>query len=202
LISGECGSGKTTIVKTLYYMGVAPGVAGHFGATPSVHVEVEGNPNLIEEYRDLIFLDGESALALSQHQGQMMAEMSLTEGERQAVEDEMRLIFQSLLSHKPWKLEAHSDVDPRVMAMGERICLGYALNFAVRNVCQLSIPVVLDSPYERLNFELRKGFKTFLKELPDQQIVLGSKSELQEEEAPHYVLMSERDHHSRIIKIG
>jgi ABC-type glutathione transport system ATPase component len=200
VISGECGSGKTTIAKMMYQRGAVPGITGHFGLTPSVQVKVEGDPHLIEEYREFIFLDCERALTLSEPQGQMLAEMGLGERERKTVEDEMTLMFHSILSHKPWKIEAHKNLDPRVMAMGERICLGYALNFAVRKVRQLSVPVVFDSPYGNLDIGLRRGFKVFLKGLSCQQILLGSKSELKAQKAPHYILMSERYHHSLVIK--
>jgi len=87
LIRGECGSGKTTIAKVMYHMGMAPGVIGHVGAFPSVKIDMEGDLYLIEKYRKLIFLDDESARMLSQHRTEPMAEVSFTKGERSAVQD-------------------------------------------------------------------------------------------------------------------
>lgn len=63
------------------------------------------------------------------------------------------------------------------MAFGERICLGYALAFAIRKMRNLDLPVVLDSPYGYLDTEQRTGFSEFLKNQSCQQILLGCEAQ-------------------------
>ena len=89
------------------------------------------------------------------------------------VASKTRKFFQSILSSKPWKIDAHRDLNVQVMAAGEKICFGYAFVFAVREALKLDVPVVLDSPYAILDDCLRKGLRDFLANQPCQQVLLG-----------------------------
>jgi hypothetical protein len=106
-----------------------------------------------------------------------------------------------MLYRKPWKAELRKDLSPLTMAAGERVCLGYAYAFAVRKVLNLDLPVVLDSPYSRIDLEQRRAVRTFLKEQPYQQILLGNESEFSEEGNPHYALDYTNDYSTAIKTI-
>lgn len=190
LILGRCGTGKTTIVNALAHLGPAQGVKVHIHAKhPEMSVEVvtKGNRKLVNEYSSVIFLSCEfTELPMFNQKAPFTA--ILDHQNLEAVRTEAREIFQTVLHRKPWKLEPHKDLIPRTMAAGERVCLGYAFAFAIRKVLNLDLPVVLDSPYGRLDSEKRQAVRAFLKDQPCQQILLGSELEFDEEDKPHYVL--------------
>lgn len=73
------------------------------------------------------------------------------------------------------------------MAMGERICLGYAFAFAARKALNLDLPAVFDSPCGRFDSSLRDGVHAFLRQQECQQILLLRESECEEDMA-HYIL--------------
>lgn len=189
LIVGSCGTGKTTIVNALAQLGPAKGVKANVHVKhPEMSVEVvtKGNRKLVNEYSSLIFLSEEIELSMFNQEAPFAG--ILNHQNLEAVRTEAREIFQTVLHRKPWKLEPHKDLITRTMATGERVCLGYAFAFAIRKVMNLDLPVVLDSPYGRLDSEKRQAVRAFLKDQPCQQILLGSELEFDEEDKPHYVL--------------
>lgn len=190
LILGRCGTGKTTIVNALAHLGPAQGVKAHIHAKhPEMSVEVvtKGNRKLVNEWRSVIFLSYEFT-ELPMFNQETPFTGILNHQCLEAVRTEAREIFQTVLHRKPWKLEPHKDLITRTMSAGERVCLGYAFAFAIRKVLNLDLPVVLDSPYGRLDSEKRQAVRAFLKDQPCQQILLGSELEFDEEDKPHHVL--------------
>lgn len=190
LILGRCGTGKTTIVNALAQLGLAQGVKAHIHAKhPEMSVEVvtKGNRKLVNEWNSVIFLSYEFT-ELAMFNQEALFTGILNHQYLETVRTEAREIFQTMLYRKPWKIESHKDLSPRTMAAGERACLGYAFAFAVRKVLNLDLPVVLDSPYGRIDSEKRQAVRAFLRDQPCQQILLGSELEFDEEDKPHYVL--------------
>jgi ABC-type nitrate/sulfonate/bicarbonate transport system ATPase subunit len=188
LIVGMGGTGKTTIVNTLAQLGPATGVEANIHADPpemSVEVVTKGNRNLIKEYSSVIFLSEE------------LKELPMPDQE--AIRTEAWETLQTMLHRKYWNVDTHKDFIPQTMAAGERVCFGYAYAFAVRKALNLDLPVVLDSPYTRLDSELRQRVSSFLKDQPCQQILLGGVSEFNEKDKPHYVLDYTKDY-STVIK--
>jgi energy-coupling factor transporter ATP-binding protein EcfA2 len=190
LILGKCGTGKTTIVNALVQLGPVKGVKGQTHAKhPEMSVEVmtKGNRKLVNEYSSVIALSFEST-ELPVFSEEAPFTSILNRENLEAVRTEARKIFQTMLYRKPWKIESHKDLSLFTMAAGERVCFGYAFAFAVRKVLNLDLPVVLDSPYGRIDSEKRKAVRAFLKDQPYQQILLGSELEFDDEDKPHYVL--------------
>jgi ABC-type glutathione transport system ATPase component len=198
LIVGMGGTGKTTIVNALAHLGPVKGVKAHHDANHTemtVEVTTKGNRNLVNEYSSSIFLCCEfPELPAFNQETPILSHQNL-----ETVRAEARAIFHTLLSRKTGEREVHKDLNPGTMAAGERVCLGYAHAFAVRKVLNLDLPIVLDSPYSRLDSELRHGVRAFLKEQPYQQILLGHEFEFNEEDKPHYTLDYTKGY-SRAIK--
>lgn len=193
LIVGKGGTGKTIIVQVLAYLGPPKMIRKHLMMKnrfiPSVAVVTEGNCDLLNKYRDLIFIDGDFIGVLATHIQKFKRKFMIADDTWKAVESEARSIFQGILSCKLRKIETNWDLNVHVMAAGEKICLGYAFAFALRKVLKLDVPAVLDSPYVRLDLELRAGMRNFLKAQPCQQILLGHECEFSDEEGPTYILV-------------
>lgn len=114
-----------------------------------VNVLTKGNRELIKMYGNLISLDYESAATLADT-------LSTNDSPHMnAITNEARVVFQTILAKKAWKIEEHKDLNPTMMDMGEKVFLGYAFTFAVRNALPFDLPVVFDKAYEmsRLNLE-------------------------------------------------
>jgi ABC-type thiamine transport system ATPase subunit len=187
LIVGMNGTGKTTIVNALAQLGSVKGVKAHIRtkhSEMSVEVVTEGNRKLVNEYNSLIFLSEE------------LRELPIPD--QAAVRTEAWETLQTMLHRKYWNIDTYKDFTPPTMAAGERVCFGYAYAFAVRKVLNLDLPVVLDSPYARLDSDLRQRVSAFLKDQPCQQILLGGESEFNEKDKPHYVLDYTKDYSTMI----
>jgi hypothetical protein len=195
LIIGGGGTGKTTIFNALVNLGPAKRITAHMHAEHpemSVEVEISGNRTLIKDYRNIIFLNGESVCLFAN---------SFYDQTLNTLEDETRAIFQTILHHKSHKIKMHRNLSPKLMAAGERSCLGYAVVFALRKIRDLDVPVVMESPYGLMDMETRTGFSEFLKNEPCQQILLGTETEFMEvEDKPHY-LLEYSNGNSRVRKI-
>jgi hypothetical protein len=192
VIIGNGGTGKTIIAETLKCLGhkeqATHQMPGH-GRFPSfIAIITEGNCDLINKYRNLIFISGE------------YADKMPLRSPRKAIVAKARTIFENIVKYKPWKIEMHRDLGPGIMAGGERACLGYAFVFALRKTLGLDIPIVIDSPYGRLDAELRAGLRDFLKSQPCQQILLGHDCELSEEDNPAYMLVY-KDNCSQVMEL-
>lgn len=198
LIVGKGGTGKTIISEVLKNLGSSRTAQGakamkNHGVS-SVAVVTEGNCELINQYRNLIFLNEESPKEPAAYKQELSSIPMVSDSEWKEITKRTWLIFQTILSLKPGKIDLHRDLNSRIMAAGERICLGYALAFAVRGALKLDIPVVFDSPYARLDEELCKGLRLFLDRYPCQQILLGYEHEFPEEENPTYALVYVEEH--------
>jgi len=190
LILGRNGTGKTTIVNALAQLGPVQGVKPNNRAMRpdmSVDVVTKGNRDLVKEHSSLIFLSSESReLPMFNQEAPFTGMLSHQNGE--AVRTEAWETLHAMLYRKPWKAESRKDLSPLTMAAGEQVCFVFAYAFAVRKVLNLDLPVVLDSPYSRIDSQQRWAVRTFLKEQPYQQILLGNESEFSEEDKPQYVL--------------
>jgi ABC-type glutathione transport system ATPase component len=204
LIIGNSGTGKTTIVNALANLGPAIGVKPHSQAkSPEMSVEVltEGNRNLVKKYSRLIFLDEESIYSHMFNNEDPFIDI-LDHQQLKAVKDEARENFQTMLSRKTWKIETHKDLNPNIMAAGERICFGYAYIFAVRKILNLDLPAVFDAPFGRLDRQLKQEVRAFLKDQPCQQIMLFLGGyEFDEHDKLDYTL-DYRDGYTIVIKSG
>lgn len=203
LIIGNSGTGKTTIVNALANLGPATGIKPHFQAkNPEMSVDIvtEGNRNLVKEYSRLIFLDEKSIYSPMFNNEDPLIDI-LNYQQLKAVKDEGREIFQTMLSRKTWKIEAHKDLNPNTMTAGERICFGYAYSFAVRKILNLDLPAVLDTPFGRLDLQLKQAVCTFPKDQPCQQIMFLGGYEFDEHDKPDYTL-DYRDGYTIVIKSG
>ena len=198
LIIGANGTGKTIIVEALESLGASRStqpfrVVNSHGVS-SVAVVTEGDCELIKKYRSLIFLNRESLEYLVTQRQDPVIKNMVPDSARGEVASKTREFFQSILSFKEGKLYTYRDLNPHIMAAGEKICFGFAFVFAVREALKLDIPVVLDSPYAMLDEVLRKGVRNFLESQSCQQILLGHECEFTEEEKPKYILVHVEDH--------
>jgi len=198
LIVGKGGTGKTIIAEALEYLGHPRNPRYNLPmkdhVTSSIAVITKGNCELIDRYRSLIFLNRDSAERLAAYDQEPIFKTLVPNSAWKSVMIETQKVFQKILSYKPWKIDLHRGLNVQVMAAGERICLGYAFIFAVREALKLDIPVVFDSPYAMLDMELRNGLRNFLKAQPCQQILLGHECEFSEVEIPKYILVYVEEH--------
>lgn len=192
IIVGAGGSGKTTIVNALVHNGPAPGVKPNIHADSSkmsVSVSINGNPNLVERYSSIIFLNCRFDLSLIYVQKAIFAEV-LDYHQRKIIRDEAGDIFHKLVERRSGKVNVHEDLNPKSLSAAENICSGYGFAFAVRKVLNLDLPAVFDLPYMMLSAELRHRVSEFLKVQSCQQILLGLEGEFSEENQLNYRLDS------------
>ena len=190
VIIGGGGTGKTTIVNILKYLGPAPGVTLHCHSKStkmSVEVVTGGNCDLIQRFSSIIFLGCRSAQLLTLDQKDTLVDI-LDDQQEAMVRVEERNIFDALILERPREAEENKGLSPETMSDGEKVCLNYAFAFAVRRVLNLDLPTVFDSPYGALDLRLSKGVRAFLKHHSGQQILLGTGSEFQEEDEANYKL--------------
>ena len=157
VIAGPGGSGKTTIFNLLAAMGPER--------------KVEGNLELMRKYGRFFFIDSEKSEPAP---GNAPENCIPCGGHRFSAEVLMRDMFSEMLALKPEKARLHDDLDPSLMAAGEKRCLWYASVFAALEVLKMDLPVVIDSPYARLDFELRQGVRDFLRRQERQLVLLCS----------------------------
>jgi len=192
-IAGNGGTGKTIIADALEYLGPPKKGPRVFSMTDQpvsrVAVITKGNCELINKYREFIFLNTESAERLAEYRQESNLKAMVTNQTWEVAENKTLINFQRILSRKSGKINVYRNLNPHLMSAGERICLGYAFVFAFRRALKLDVPVVFDSPYAMLDAELREGVSNFLKAQLCQQILIGHEREFLEEESPHYILV-------------
>jgi hypothetical protein len=190
LIVGQGGTGKTTIFNALANMGPAVRIKPNARVeSPQMSIDVvtSGNRVLLNDHRDIIFLRCESVETLAFKKKSFIN--NFDDHMVKTLDDETQAIFHNILHHKPHKIRVHHNLNPKLMAAGERFCLGLSLVFAVRKSTNLALPVVMESPYGWIDAEARKGLSEFLKRETCQQILLGSEEEFREvENKPDYLL--------------
>lgn len=177
VVLGNNATGKTTIASTLAALGPAPGIGAYHGEVSlpmSVDVVTEGNRDLVRQNASLIFLDFESSNRL---EGLIALTESTGVVARKEINDRMRQHFEGFHANKSQKIEEYKDLNPVRMAAGERICLYYAYAFALRDTMGLDLPLVLDSPYGRLDALARESLHVFLNRQTCQQIILATENE-------------------------
>ena len=188
LIYGRGGTGKTTIARILSHLGATTSIKRNHLARdmPRVRVETSGERGLIKKYASLIFMGENRGGELIRSDGESWLSPIVADDKKLDVRDRAQEIFQTLLRHKPGKGKVHRNLEARFMAGGERVCLGYAFVFAIRQVLGLDIPAVFDSPYMFLDSELRRGLSSFMKGQTCQQILLDHPGPGKDK--PHYCL--------------
>lgn len=193
IIVGENGSGKTILVEALVSLAaIEEDEVLTVGDSQIVSGDIEGNRVLLEKYKELIFFDDEKLEGVDQ---ELQAAALVDDNTLNAVETKSKEIFQKIFGDKT----THQDLHLETMAAGERLCYRYAFVFALREVLRLDIPIVLDSPYDRLDEEKRGLMNEFLKNQNCQQILLGTKQSFSQEVNPDYMLIY-KDGSSRIRK--
>lgn len=164
LIAGGNGSGKTTLVNIL--------------ANLDSNVATQGNRELMQRYKDVIIIDGCNPVIDCQE--------LYTEILKQTdINQETWLNFKSILKRKSWKLEVYQDLNPALMALGEKMCFKYAHIFAIRKALNLELPVIIDSPYGLLDKALKQGFHDFLDKQNCQQILLATEVEFKDDKVQY-----------------
>ncbi len=142
-----------------------------------VEVVTSGNRALLMVHRDIIFV---RCAALQTLAIEKDFSKSTFHARMRSLEEASTATFHKILQYKPHKLRIHHDLDPKLMAAGERFCLGLSLVFAMRKATDLDLPIVMDSPYGWTDKETRKGLSEFLEKETCQQILLGSETEFSE----------------------
>jgi ABC-type glutathione transport system ATPase component len=190
LIVGPCGSGKTTIADALGSLGPKAGVCPHSnskGLAMPVVVKIDGDPDYVNKYRDVIFINEETVNHFTNHE-EVFATGIIEKKSLAAVKELACDIFRSFLSCRNDKADQYKEVSPSMMPCGERVCFVYAYVFAMRRFLELELPIVLDSPFGRLDEVLRASIRGFLEDQAFQQILLCNERELLKDDAPDYLL--------------
>lgn len=170
LIVGQHGAGKSTLV---HYLSSLNGT--HYSNNDASQIKysvlTEGDRLLIHKYSHLIFINYE----YSSHIGTDL--FSKNVDSMANIKEEVSLVLKELYVEKPWNMDKCHDLNINTLAFGERVCLFYAYIFAVRNLMEIRLPLVLDSPFGSLDRELRNGLSRLLNKDDSQQIFLLTPSE-------------------------
>ncbi len=169
LITGNNGAGKAALMNVL--------------ASIASDVEIRGDRELMQRYREVIIINGVNSTI----DNKALHAYALDTLDQAEIKNEARINFKLILEKKAWKVDIYKDLNPDMMALGEKMCFKYAYLFAIRQALNLYLPVIIDSPYGLLDNELRKGFRDFLDKQACQQILLGTAAEFHGDKA-HYNL--------------
>ncbi len=169
LITEDNGTGKAAIMNAL--------------TSIDPYVETSGDQELMQRYREVIIINGVNSTIDSK----ALHAYTLDFPDQAEIDNKTRINFESILEKKAWKVDIYKDLNPDMMALGEKMCFKYAYLFAIRQVLNLYLPVIIDSPYGFLDNELREGFRDFLDKQVCQQILLGTAAEFYGDKA-HYNL--------------
>ena len=134
----------------------------------AVRIKFEGDQELIKNFNSIVFFDGEiNELSIFDKLFRLFNHEL-----KESLDSEAKTIFNALLKNKPHKRKFHSDLEPSLMATGEKTCLKYAYVFAIRKVLHLSLPFVAKAPFASLDHELQSSLKEFFDDFREQQILL------------------------------
>lgn len=173
LIVGENGTGKTTIFNALKYAIDANNNALYDN---EITLEYSGNTSDIIQYIDIMFISDVEILSLEQDDTAI--NRCLDKNDKDRFHEITKTYFKNICSYKTSEIKSYPDLDPSYMAMGTRICLAYSKLFAIRDVMQLNLPLILDSLMGPLDLLLRDGLIDFLSCNNYQKIILASPYEL------------------------
>lgn len=165
IIAGKNGTGKSTLVNYLSSLG------GVDDSKINYSVLTEGDRLLIHKYSNLIFINYEHGVDIERNLPQEYVDSGLD------IENEVSSILKVLLVEKPWNMGKCNVLNMHNLALGEHVCLSYAYIFAIRNLVNVTLPLVLDNPFGLLDRELRTGLSRYLNQDNSQQILLLTPSE-------------------------
>lgn len=165
IIVGGNGTGKSTLVNYLSSLG------GIDDKKINYSVLTEGDRLLIHKYFNLIFINYEHGVDIERNLLQKYVDSGLD------IENEVSSILQVLLVEKPWNIGKCNVLNMNNLALGEHVCLFYTYIFAIRNLINVTLPLVLDNPFGLLDRELRTGLSRYLNQDTSQQILLLTPSE-------------------------
>jgi energy-coupling factor transporter ATP-binding protein EcfA2 len=172
VIHGDNGSGKTTILKSLAILGPDPRIAAHHGVpspSMSVEVETEGNPELLDRYRDLIFLDENF---YDQTAEKLPAWLRAFGPDR--LEEEAKRIYVEWIPYMESPLRRYTlrEVVWKGFPAGERLLASLSYVFAVRNRLGLDLPLVMERPWNSCDHRYESRLAYYVSQMKDQVILL------------------------------
>lgn len=184
VIVGTNGSGRTTAAQALVHLGPVRGyVANKAAQNPRMFVEVEtsGDRQLIQQYRDLIYLSAEAMCELALKWKSAVTKI-LNRTQRNHVSKQTPIIFADLMDRhlSDW------DGAARQMPSGRRIGLGVSVVLAMREVLDLDIPVVSDDLSGQFTKEHLLRVRNRFAKIPHQQIMFCPPYEAEEIGKSHY----------------
>lgn len=165
IIVGGNGTGKSTLVSYLSSLGCTDDSKINYS------VLTEGDRLLIHKYSNLIFINYEHGLHMERDLLHEYVDSALN------IEYEVSLVMNELFIEKPWNVGKCNILNINTLPLGERVCLTYAYTFAIRNLINMTLPLVLDNPFGLLDIELRIGLSQYLNRDDSQQILLLNSSE-------------------------
>lgn len=182
IIFGSGGSGKTTITEILKNLGPINDIKKNRFSNASdfsVKLEYQGDPDQFKKYSRFTFLNGTDLDDFT---------LSTFDNVKQKNINELAdVFFNKMLNYKTHKMDSHLSSQFDKMSMSEKMVYFYAYFFAVRNILDIILPLILDSPLGRMDYKCRKGVAEFVNNEKSQQIILlRFEEELIEFEHPHY----------------
>jgi len=171
VIAGYSNSGKSTMFNALRSLGPVTGVQPHIAArlqSMSVTVTISGDRELVNKYRDLIFIDGEAhEIAL-----EGLLPGNLSKNQIIKIENEARNIFFTFTSTDKGSSASFMDLKYAQLNVRERVCLKYAFVFAARKILKLDVPAVFASPFGCIDYKLTASLNDFFDQQTCQQIYI------------------------------
>jgi energy-coupling factor transporter ATP-binding protein EcfA2 len=171
-IIGPNASGKTTIANALASLGPAPRVRMNLDATTKAmgaRVEINGNPELLRCYRDLIQA-GDSYLLRKTILNRLAGEHSFRSLEAKATAYFNRMIPQAR------NMLCRHDLDKilrlGVMGTANQSTAAYAFLFASRDALGIRLPLILDEPFSGMDLPTQHALSAILAPMETQVILL------------------------------
>ena len=187
IITGNIGSGKTTIFEALKH------INRNRAAQPALGIAYEGDINLIDRFGPLIFMDSAPGFTEQDYS------IYIDENTRvEEIKTEARKIFSRIVTSKT---KYGDDINTELLPGGETICFRFSYTQALRQKIGLNVPLIMVSPFARLDEYLFRGLYGFIGEQRMQIIIICSIDELRGIVQPDY-LIKRIGEHSVIEKNG